>query len=60
MRDKKVNEIQNLKKEIEDLKEKMLRKETYNYVIFDPSIIKIVAKNGEFVMNSKKPENVEI
>jgi hypothetical protein len=33
---------------------------TYNYVIFDPSIIKIVAKNGEFVMNSKKPENVEI
>ena len=33
---------------------------TYNYVVFDPSIIKIVAKNGEFVMNSKKPENVEI
>jgi hypothetical protein len=33
---------------------------TYNYVVFDPSIIKIVAKNGQFVMNSKKPENVEI
>jgi hypothetical protein len=33
---------------------------TYNYVIFDPSIIQIVSKNGEFVMSSKKPENVEI
>ena len=33
---------------------------TYNYVIFDPSIIKIVAKNGEFVMASKTPENVEV
>jgi len=33
---------------------------TYNYVIFDSSIIQIVSKNGEFVMSSKKPENVEI
>jgi hypothetical protein len=33
---------------------------THNYVIFDPSIIKIVSKNGEFVMQSKTPENVEI
>lgn len=33
---------------------------TYNYVIFDPSIIQIVFKNGEFVMSSKKPENVEV
>jgi ABC-type oligopeptide transport system ATPase subunit len=33
---------------------------TYNYVIFDPSVIQIVSKNGEFVMSSKKPENVEI
>jgi hypothetical protein len=33
---------------------------TYNYVIFDPSVIRIVSKNGEFVMQSKKPENVEI
>jgi hypothetical protein len=33
---------------------------TYNYVIFDPKIIKIVAKNGEFVMKGKTPENVEI
>jgi hypothetical protein len=60
MRDKKVNEINSLKAEIEDLKQKIAREGTYNYVIFDPSIIKIVAKNGEFVMNSKKPENIEI
>jgi len=33
---------------------------TYNYVIFDPSVIRIVSKNGEFVMQSKTPENVEI
>jgi hypothetical protein len=33
---------------------------TYNYVIFDPSIIQIVSKNGEFVMQSKTPENVEV
>jgi hypothetical protein len=33
---------------------------TYNYVIFDPSIIKIVKTNGQFVMPSKKPESVEI
>jgi hypothetical protein len=33
---------------------------TYNYVIFDPSVIQIVSKNGEFVMSSKKPENVEV
>lgn len=33
---------------------------TYNYVIFDPKIIQIVAQNGEFVMSSKTPENVEV
>jgi hypothetical protein len=33
---------------------------TYNYVIFDPSVIQIVSKNGEFVMSSKTPENVEV
>ena len=33
---------------------------TYNYVIFDPSVIQIVSKNGEFVMASKTPENVEV
>jgi hypothetical protein len=33
---------------------------TYNYVVFDPSVIRIVSKNGEFVMQSKTPENVEI
>jgi len=33
---------------------------TYNFVIFDPSVIQIVSKNGEFVMSSKKPENVEV
>ena len=33
---------------------------TYNYVIFDPKIIQIVAKNGEFVMSGKKPEMVSI
>jgi len=33
---------------------------TYNYVIFDPKIIQIVAQNGEFVMASKTPENVEV
>jgi hypothetical protein len=33
---------------------------TYNYVIFDPSIIKIVKRNGQFVMPSKKPESIEI
>jgi hypothetical protein len=33
---------------------------TYNYVIFDPSVIRIVSKNGEFVMQSKTPENVEV
>ena len=33
---------------------------TYNYVIFDPNIIQIVSQNGEFVMSSKTPENVEI
>jgi hypothetical protein len=33
---------------------------TYNYVIFDPKIIQIVAHNGEFVMSSKTPENVEV
>ena len=32
----------------------------YNYVIFDPSVIQIVSKNGEFVMSSKTPENVEV
>jgi hypothetical protein len=35
-------------------------KGTYNYVIFDPSVIQIVSKNGEFVMSSKTPENVEV
>ena len=33
---------------------------TYNYVVFDPKIIQIVAQNGEFVMPSKKPEMVEV
>lgn len=33
---------------------------TYNYVIFDPSVIQIVSKNGEFVMSSKTPENIEV
>ena len=33
---------------------------TYNFVIFDPSVIQIVSKNGEFVMSSKTPENVEV
>ena len=33
---------------------------THNYVIFDPKIIQIVAQNGEFVMSSKTPENVEV
>lgn len=33
---------------------------TYNYVIFDPKIIQIVAQNGEFVMASKTPENIEV
>ena len=33
---------------------------TYNYVIFDPSVIQIVSKNGEFLMSSKTPENVEV
>ena len=33
---------------------------TYNYVIFDPKITQIVAQNGEFVMTSKTPENVEV
>jgi hypothetical protein len=33
---------------------------TYNYVIFDPKIIQIVTQNGEFVMASKTPENVEV
>lgn len=34
--------------------------ETYNYVIFDPSVIKIVKKNGEYVMDSKKPTSVDV
>lgn len=33
---------------------------TFNYVIFDPSIIKIVKQNGEFVMNSKTPNSVDL
>ena len=33
---------------------------TYNFVIFDPSVIQIVSKSGEFVMSSKTPENVEV
>jgi hypothetical protein len=33
---------------------------TYNFVIFDPSVIQIVSKNGEFVMSSKTPENIEV
>lgn len=33
---------------------------TYNYVIFDPKIIQIVAQNGEFVMSSKNPQMVEV
>jgi hypothetical protein len=30
---------------------------TYNYVIFDPSVVQIVSKNGDYVMTSKKPES---
>lgn len=33
---------------------------TYNYVIFDPSVIEIVSKNGEMVMKTKSPDVVEV
>ncbi len=33
---------------------------TFNYVIFDPSIIKIVSKNGDYVLDSKKPQIVNL
>lgn len=36
------------------------KSETYNYVIFDPSVIKIVKKNGEYIMDSKKPTSVDV
>lgn len=35
-------------------------KKTFNYVIFDPSIIKIVAKNGDYILDSKKPHSVDL
>lgn len=34
--------------------------DSYNYVVFDPSIIKIVSKNGNFVLPSKTPESVDV
>jgi hypothetical protein len=33
---------------------------THNYVVFDPKILKIVSKNGQAVLKTKNPKNVEI